>query len=65
MLRQPWKKIKLLTSISMLISATKVIVDVVILVSELKALIFVIFNLEFAFDKIQGVFTELFLNFDV
>lgn len=49
----------------MVISATKVIVDVVILVSELKALIFVIFNLEFAFDKIQGVFTELFLNFDV
>lgn len=49
----------------MLISATKVIVDVVILVSELKALIFVIFNLEFAFDKIQGVFTKLLLNFDV
>lgn len=49
----------------MLISATKVIVDVVILVSELKALIFVILNLEFAFDKIQEVFTELFLNFDV
>lgn len=49
----------------MLISATKVIVDVAILVSELKALIFVIFNLEFAFDKIQGVFTKLLLNFDV
>lgn len=49
----------------MLISATKVIVDVAILVSELKALIFVIFNLEFAFGKIQGVLTKLFLNFEV